>query len=45
MKYEKPVLALLAPAVHAIQGSANKALDMFADSKQPATHAAYEADE
>jgi hypothetical protein len=45
MKYERPELTPLAFAADAIQGSKNKALTMFSDSRQPATSAAYEADE
>jgi len=43
MKYDKPELALLAPAVHAIQARGRKAVpDSFPEL---ATNAAYEAHE
>jgi hypothetical protein len=45
MKYQKPTVTLLALAADAIQGSTHKAVTMFADNTQLATHTAYEADE
>lgn len=45
MKYEKPNVALVASAVEAVKGSANKVNDEIDGSQLPTAAAAYESDE
>ena len=45
MKYQKPQVARMKPAIEAVRSSMNKSIEVYDSDPVLATNAAYEADE